>query len=188
MMRHPVRSLLLTFTAVVTLAALPPAATAQAPGQIVIGATVPQRQEAARALVPLLKDLKARAQPGIDVKPGGAPNSPFTGTQTTLFAFTISKRSVRVDPRVVAAMNRLLDWNIGASGQEDQARLFDQWLVELQSRSTTAMGLNGAVCDLNCVVDRVTRLDEAWGTSPQGRGEARDELLLTALTAAVVPK
>jgi hypothetical protein len=165
----------------------PPAAGAQPPAQIVIGATVPQRQEAARAIVPLLKDVKAHAQPGITVKPGGAPNSPFAGTQTTLFSFTLSRRSVPVDPRVVAAMNRLLDWNVGAAGREEEARLFDRLLVELQSRSTAAMSLTGGgVCDLNCVVTRVTTLNEAWGPSPRGRADARDELLLDALTAAVL--
>lgn len=170
------------------VAAAAPSAQPQPPAQIVIGATVPQRQEAARALVPLLTDLKARAQPGVEVKPGGAPNSPFTGTQTTLFAFTLSKRSVPVDPRVVTAMNRLLTWNIGASGRDEEARIFDQWLVELQARSAAMMRLQGGVCDLNCVVGRVTTLDGNWGQSPKGRAEARDELLLDALTAAVLPK
>lgn len=161
----------------------PPQTTAPA---IVIGATVAQRQEAARRLVPLLRAVQAHAQPGATVRPGTVPNSPFTGTQTTLFAFTISKRNVPVEPRVVTAMNRLLDWNVGAGGHDEEARLFDRWLVELQARSAGAVRLSGGgLCDLNCVVARMTTLDEAWGASPKGRDDARDELLLDALTAAV---
>ena len=72
------------------------------------------------------------------MKPGTTPDPPFTGTQTTLFAFTLSKRSVPIDPRVVTAMNRLLDWNVSAPGQEENARLFDRWLVALEARSSAA--------------------------------------------------
>jgi hypothetical protein len=163
---------------------LPPPQTT--PPDIVIGATVAQRQEAARRLVPLLKAVQTHAQPTATVRPGSVPNSPFTGTQTTLFAFTFSKRNVPVEPRVITAMNRLLDWNVGASGHEAEARLFDRWLVELQTRSAAAVRLSGGgLCDLNCVVARMTTLDESWGSSPKGRDDARDELLLDALTAAV---
>lgn len=165
-----------------------PCATAFAqPAPIVIGATVPQRREAARALVPLLKAVKAHSQPGVTVKPGTAPDSPFTGTQTTLFSFSLGKRTVPVDPRVVQAMNRLLDWNIGANGHDEEAQIFDQWLVQLQSRSAAATRLaGGGLCDLNCVVARMTTLSETWGPSPRGRADERDELLLDALTAAVL--
>lgn len=172
----------------VVLVTIPASAAAQPPAAVVIGATVPQRQEAARAIVPLLKDVKQHAQPGTTVTPGGAPNSPFTGTQTTLFSFTLSKRAVPVDPRVVTAMNRLLDWNVGAAGRDEEARLFDRWLMELQTRSAAAMSLagNGGLCDLTCVVTRVTTLNEAWGPTAKGRADARDEVLLDALTAAVL--
>lgn len=160
-----------------------------APPPIVIGATVAQRQEAARALIPLLKDVRTHAQPGATVKPGTVPDSPFAGTQTTLFAFTVSKRSVPVDLRVVTAMNRLLDWNIGASGRDDLAQLFDKWLIELEARSSGAMRLSGGgLCDVNCVVKRMTTLDETWGSSPRNRADVRDELLLDALKVAVLEK
>lgn len=182
------RACLLLVLPLLGLVLVPTVASAQPPAPIVIGATVAQRQEAARAIVPLLKDVKAHAQPGVTVKPGSAPNSPFAGTQTTLFSFTLSKRSVPVDPRVVAAMNQLLDWNVGAANRDEEARLFDRWLMELQSRSAAAMSLTGGggLCDLACVVTRVTTLNETWGASPKGRGDARDELLLDALTAAVL--
>lgn len=160
----------------------PPPATPQ----IVIGATTAQRQEAARKLVPLLKNVQAHAQPGATVSPGSAPPSPFAGAQSTLFAFTISKRSVPVEPRVLTAMNRLLDWNVGAPGREEEARLFDRWLQELESRASAAVRLSGgSVCDVNCIVGRMTTLDESWGGDPRGRDDARDELLLDALRAAV---
>ena len=173
------------------LAVVPGAAPAQTPPQIVLGATTAQRREAARALVPLLKTVKAHAQPGTTVKPGGSvPDSPFTGTQTTLFAFTLSKRSVPVDPRVIAAMDRLIAWNIDAGGGADNAALFDRWLVEMEARSSGALRLKGesGLCDVNCVVARMTTLDTTWGTSPKGRADARDELLLDALRVAVLPQ
>lgn len=160
----------------------PPPATPQ----IVIGATVAQRQEAARKLVPLLKDVQTHAQSGPSVAPGSAAPSPFTGAQSTLFAFTVSKRSVPVEPRVLTAMNRLLDWNVGASGHDAEAQLFDRWLMELESRSSAAARLSGGgVCDVSCIVGRMTTLDETWGKDPRGRTDARDELLLDALKAAV---
>ncbi len=188
---RPPRSvrLLTACTAAALLAVAPSSGQAQPPPQIVIGATVAQRQEAARALIPLLKDVRTHARPDATVKPGTVKNSPFAGTQTTLFAFTLSKRSVPVDQRVVRAMNQLLDWNIGASGHDDLAQLFDKWLIELEARSTGAMRLSGGgLCDVNCVVKRMTTLDETWGSSPRNRADVRDELLLDALKVAVLEK
>ncbi|MCC6991944.1 MAG: hypothetical protein IT181_23275 [Acidobacteria bacterium] len=190
-MLPPLSTRLLAACAVAAaVAATPSIGRAQTPPpQIVIGATVAQRQEAARALIPLLKDVRTHAQPGATMKPGTVPNSPFAGTQTTLFAFTLSKRSVPVDQRVVRAMNELLDWNIGASGRDDLAQLFDRWLIELEARSSGAMRLTGGgLCDVSCVVKRMTTLDETWGSSPRNRGDVRDELLLDALKVAVLEK
>lgn len=161
---------------------------AQTPPQILVGSTTAERREAARALVPLLKDVKAHAQAGPTMKPGTVPNSPFTGTQTTLFAFTISKRSVPVDPRVVEAMDRLLTWNIAAS-DDGNAQVFDRWLVELEARSSGALRLKGGgLCDVKCVVARMTALDDTWGSSPRNRADVRDELLLEAMRVAVLTK
>lgn len=160
---------------------------------IVLGATIAQRHEAARALVPLLKDVRTRAQPGVALRPGTAPDSPFTGQPSTLFAFTLSKRSVPVDPRVIAAMDQLLTWNIAASDvrdTDDNTQLFDRWLVELEARSSGALRLQGGagLCDVNCVVSRMTTLDGTWGSSPKNRADVRDELLLEALKVAVLEK
>lgn len=175
-----------------TLVSPPAPAFAQTP-PIVLGATVAQRHEAARTLVPLLKDVKAHAQPGATVKPGTAPSSPFTGRPSTLFAFTLSKRSVPVDARVVEAIDRLLTWNIAnsdTSGADENTRLFDRWLVQLEARSSGAVRLRGdaGLCDVGCVVTRMTTLDEGWGSSPKNRGDVRDELLLEALKVAVLEK
>jgi hypothetical protein len=159
------------------------------PQSIVIGATVAQRKEAARALVPLLNDVKAHATPGFTLEPGGAGRSPLTGQHSTLFAFTISRRSVPVDSRVVAAMDRLLAWDIGGPPAPATLQLFDRWLVELQARAASASVLQASgpgLCDVNCIVQRMTTLYETWGASPQGRRDSRDELLLDTLSAAVL--
>lgn len=162
-------------------------AQAGAGAQIVLGATIAERREAARALVPLLREVKTHAAPGVAVTPGGAPSSPLTGRPSTLFAFTITKKQVQVDPRVIAAMDRLLAWNPSTAGADDQLVLFDHWLVELQSRTGASKLLSSGagVCDLSCVVQGATTLDERWGRAPNGRADARDELLLDAMTAAV---
>ena len=111
---------LLTATAA---AAQTPATPAREP--IALGATTAQRNEAARVLVPLLRDVRRRAQSPVEVRPGTVPDSPFAGTQTTLFAFSVSKRAVPVDTRVVAAMDRLLTWQIDEAAEGDTGRLFD---------------------------------------------------------------
>lgn len=190
-MLPPLSARLIAWCVVITAVAATPSIgrTQTPPPQIVIGATVAQRRDAARALIPLLKDVRTHAQPGATMKPGTVPDSPFAGAQTTLFAFTLSKRSVPVDQRVIRAMNQLLDWNIGASGHDDLAQLFDTWLIELEARSTGAMRLSGGgLCDVNCVVKRMTTLDETWGSSPRSRADVRDELLLDALKVAVLEK
>jgi hypothetical protein len=157
------------------------------PPQIELGAKTAQREPAARALVPLLKDVRRRAQPGISIQPGGAPNSPFTGTQTTLFAFTVGKRSVPVDPRVVQAMDTLIAWKAGDAKATAAAALFDEWLDQLTIKSA-GLGLTAGLttCDTSCVISRMTTLDETWGSSPKYRAELRDEMLLDALTKAVI--
>jgi hypothetical protein len=154
---------------------------------IALGATTAQRNEAARSLVPLLKDVRRRAQGSVTVQPGTVPNSPFTGTQTTLFAFTVGQRSVPVDPRVVAAMDRLIAWRIDEAAEGDTGQLFDQWLSELMVKNAGAVLMQGGPpCDVGCVARRMNTLDESWGANPRGRVESRDTVLLDALTAAVI--
>ena len=157
------------------------------PARSRIGAAAAARLQAARTLVPLLKDLRQRAQGGTAVQRGSVPNSPFTGTQTTLFAFSLSKRSVPVDPRVVAAMDRLLAWNISGPPVDDAPALFDRWLQELSASSSAALRLQGGAgtCDAACVAQRMTTLDETWGASPRNRSDVRDEALLQALVSVV---
>lgn len=154
---------------------------------IAFGATTAQRNEAARVLVPLLRDVRRRAQRPVEVRPGTVPNSPFTGTQTTLFAFSVSKRSVPVDTRVVAAMDRLIAWQIDDPAAADTGRLFDEWLDALmQGNMGSVLIRGGGPCDLGCMTRRMANLDETWGADPRNRSESRDEVLLDALTAVAV--
>ena len=71
------------------------------------------------------------------------PDSPFAGTQTTLFAFSVSKRSVPVDQRVVRAMEQLMAWNPGGPGNDATGHLFDQWLAALQTKNAGVALLRG---------------------------------------------
>jgi hypothetical protein len=154
---------------------------------IALGATTAQRNDAARVLVPLLRDVRRRAQRPVEVRPGTVPDSPFTGTQTTLFAFSVSKRSVPVDSRVVAAMDRLIAWQIDDPAAADTGHLFDQWLDALMQKNTGSVLIRGGgPCDLGCMTRRMANLDETWGADPRNRSESRDEVLLDALTAVAV--
>jgi hypothetical protein len=173
--------------AVVLVAVSPPGARGQQPGTIELdAATLAARTEAARNLVPLLEDVKSRAESKVTVQTGGATaESPFAGTNTTLFAMTIGQKAAPVDPQIVEAMDRLLKWQPG-DRTAPEAALFDEWLNQL-SRKATAVTLqsSAAACDLNCVVSTMTRLNETWGASPRQRAEVRDQALLEAFTAAV---
>jgi hypothetical protein len=149
-------------------------------------ATLSARTEAARSLVPLLQDVKRRAESRVTVQPGGATaDSPFAGTNTTLFAMTIGQKSTPVDPQVVQAMDRLLKWQPG-DRTAPEAALFDEWLNQL-SRKATALSVqsSASACDTNCVVSTMTKLNETWGESTRQRAEVRDQALLEALTDAV---
>lgn len=166
-------------------ASQPPATPPREP--IALGATTAQRDEAARVLVPLLRDVRRRADRPVEVRPGTVPDSPFAGTQTTLFSFSVSRRSVPVDARVVAAMDQLLAWQIDEEAESDTGHLFDQWLSELMVRNAGAVVMQGGPpCDITCVARRMRTIDESWGANPRGRVESRDTVLLDALTAAVV--
>jgi hypothetical protein len=149
-------------------------------------ATLAARTEAARSLVPLLQDVKRRAESRVTVQPGGATaDSPFAGTNTTLFAMTIGQKSTPVDPQVVQAMDRLLKWQPG-DRTVPEAALFDEWLNQL-SRKATALSVQSSAtaCDTECVVSTMTRLNETWGESTRQRAEVRDQALLEAFTDAV---
>lgn len=154
---------------------------------IALGASTAQRNAAARVLLPLLRDVRTRAQRPVEVKPGTVPDSPFAGTQTTLFAFTVSQRSAPVDARVVAAMDRLIAWQVDDPAASETGRLFDRWLGALMEKTTGAVLVQGrGPCDLACMTQRMTTLDESWGASPRGRADTRDAVLLDALTAVAL--
>lgn len=155
---------------------------------IELGAITPEeRQAAARKLVPLLRALRQKASGQIAPRPGTAPNSPFTGTPTTLVAVTIGRQAVAVDPEVVKAMDRLIRWRIADPAAADDAALFDRWLGELAPRAV-ALGFQAgapATCHTPCIVERMTTLDELWGPNPRVRAEFRDRALVEALAAAL---
>ncbi len=146
-------------------------------------AQAPDTETAARALVPLLNNVKQRLRPraGI-VVPGNPQPSPFTGTVTTLLSFGIGKKEVPVDPKVVKAIDQLLAWKIGAEDQIAEAVLFDHWLTQLTVKAAIVGQLN---CDAACVVQKFAEPDQAFGRSQKEREETRNQLLLDALAAAV---
>jgi hypothetical protein len=145
-------------------------------------AQAPDTPTAAHALVPLLKDVKARLRPRVGIVPGNPQPSPFTGTQTTFFSIGIGKRSVPVDPKVAKAIDQLLAWNIADPSQTAGAVLFDHWLTQLTVKAAAVGELN---CDAACVIAKFTAPDEAFGKSQKEREEMRDQLLLDALADAV---
>lgn len=143
---------------------------------------------AAKALVPLLKGVRERLRPHVGIVPGTPRPSPFTGTQTTLFSIGIGRKNVPVDPRVKEAIDRLLAWKVEDPTQTAQAVLFDHWLDQLSVMATTFRSpgdTSVSTCDSACVVAKVTEPGEAFGRTRNEREEARDELLLRALGAAV---
>ncbi len=181
------RILLLAGLGLLATIAPAPAQTPASPRDtIAVGATTVQRNQAARTLIPLLRDVRKRATSSVAVGPGSVPDSPFAGTQTTLFAFTISKRNVPVDPRVVAAMDRLIAWQIDDPNAVETGRLFDQWLGSLMEENMGSVLIRGGgPCDLACMTRRMATLDESWGANPRERAETRDGTLLDALIAAL---
>lgn len=152
-------------------------------------ATMAARTDAARAVIPLLGDIKERADAGVQAQVGGgAPPSPFTGQPTTVFSVTLSKRKP-VDPQVVSAMERLLKWEPGNRSAEYESALFDRWFEQLSVRASAIATRQGLVsCDASCVTRTLTALDESWGKTERARAEARDEVLLETLTEAVKGK
>jgi hypothetical protein len=145
-----------------------------------------ERTEAARSLIPLLEPVREKAVARYQTEKGSVPDSPFAGTQTTLFAVTIGKKNQPVDPRVVQAMERLLDWEPADRSAKEESALFDAWMVELSKRTSAIATKRGIVaCDTNCVVKTLTVLDEAWGSAEKQRSDNREQVLLETLAEAV---
>lgn len=149
-------------------------------------ATMAAHTEAARTLIPLLEDVKEKAVARFQTEKGSVPDSPFAGTQTTLFAVTVGRKNTPVDPQVVQAMERLLEWEPGDRSSKEEAALFDAWMGELSKRASAIATKRGQVsCDTGCVVKTVTALDESWGSVEKQRPENRDQMLLETFTNAV---
>jgi hypothetical protein len=142
---------------------------------------------AARALVPLLKDVRRRVQPEISVEPGALPPSPFTGRSSTLFAVRIGVRSRQIDEKVVQAMDRLLRWDTRQPLSASDQDLVDRWVDELQVKVLGRLAAAGlpVECSEVCVVQRLTNPDSVFGVNAKEQQEARDDILLEALIAAV---
>ena len=168
----------------------PSQSTPQQPQTIELdAATLAARTEAARSLIPLLEHMREKATSRYTVEKGSAPDSPFARTQTTLFAITIGKKNEPVDPQVIQAMDRLLEWEPGDRTATAQTELFDAWLAELSKRVSAIATKRGRVtCDTSCVVTTVTALDDWWGSAEKHRPDNRDRMLLETLTEAVKRK
>lgn len=154
--------------------------------QVDIEAQTAQRQVAATTVVPLLRDVRKQAQGGVQMRQGDPPNSPFTGTQTTLFSMSVSKREP-APPEVLKALDRLIEWNPGDRMAEADARLFDDVFDDVSTRML-ALGAQveaGVKCDRACILSRLTKLDETWGPDPRRRAAVRDQMLLDAVTSVV---
>ena len=141
----------------------------------------------ARALVPLLKDVRAGVQPQISVEPGTLPPSPFTGRNSTLFAVRIGVRSRQIDGEVVQAMDRLLRWDTRQPLSARDRDLVDRWVDELEVKVLGRLAAAGlpVACNEVCVVQRLTNPDSVFGENAREQKEARDDILLEALIAAV---
>lgn len=147
----------------------------------------PENLVAAQVLLPLLKDLHRRLQPHFRAWPGTLPPSPFTGQRTAIVAITIGRKQVEVDEDVKHALERLLKWDPTSATSSPEAMLFDEFLQQLKVKTGAfvAVQTDQVTCDTNCVMQRFTRLDHAFGRSRKQREDARDYLMLEALAAAV---
>jgi hypothetical protein len=162
--------------------------TQQQPPQVIDldAATVAAHTDAARSLIPLLEPVRDKATQRLQVERGSVPDSPFTGTQTTLFAVTIGKKNQPVDPQVVQAMEKLLAWEPADRSAKEEAALFDTWMAELSRRASAMATKRGIVaCDTNCVVETITALDDAWGKDARERSANREQVLFDTFVEAV---
>lgn len=144
---------------------------------------------AARALVPLLADVRRNLDPRLDVGPGSLPPSPFTGRRSTLFAVRVGMDTVELEKEVLDAMDRLVAWNRKAALPVDDRALVGRWLDQLQVKVLARMAATGRPieCDHACVVLRVTNPDTLFGATRLEQREARDTVLLEAFAEAVEP-
>ena len=152
-------------------------------------ASMAAHTQAARSLIPLLEPVQEKATQRYQVEKGTVPDSPFTGTQTTAVAVTIGRKNQPVDPQVVRAMEKLLDWEPGDRSAKEESALFDAWMAELSKRASSIATKRGIVaCDTGCVVQTITALDDAWGKDARERSANRDQLLYDTFVDAVKKK
>jgi hypothetical protein len=149
-------------------------------------ATLAARTEAARSLIPLLEHVREKASSRYTVEPGGAPESPFAGRPTTLFAITIGRKNHPVEPQVIRAMDQLLEWEPAVRTAREETEIFDAWLAELSKWASGIATKRGSLtCDTACVVRTVTDLDDWWASAGEQGSDRRDQMLLETFIEAV---
>ena len=124
------------------------------------------------------------------VGPGTVPDSPFAGTQTTLFAFSVSQPHRRPWISVRGpGLEQLMAWNPGGPVTRPPATSsisgWRRW--QTKQRRRVALLRGEGPCDVELRGQAHDHPRRAWGTAQRDRAELRDEMLLTALTDVVVP-
>jgi hypothetical protein len=150
-------------------------------------AAQPSPEEAARSLVPVLRDVRRSLEPRLTVERGALPPSPFTGRDSTLIAVRVGRRSVQVEPAVIEAMDRLLAWDRRQPLSARDRVLVEGWLDELRVKMLGRLAASGKAvdCDDVCMLRHLTEGGDLFGRTKAEQQETRNELLLTALAAAV---
>lgn len=150
----------------------------------------PQPAEAlARAIVPLLREVRSGVGRDVVIEPTTAPPSPITGRPSTLIAVRIGVKTVDVDARVVAAIDRLLAWNQREPLNDEDRALIVRWRDELRVEllGRLAGQSKGVGCDDDCVVKHVVEASSLFGDSRREQIQGRNEVLLKTLSDALEP-
>ena len=145
-----------------------------------------------RTLVPLLEDVRKQVGPRVTVAPGTLPPSPITGHSAALFAIRIGVDSVEVDERVVAAMDRLIEWQKQPKplSSEDEA-IVGRWVEALHVKVAgrlLAKGVATSFCDDVCVAGYVRNAGTLFDGTEKQRREQQHRMLLDTLTDAVLER
>lgn len=140
----------------------------------------------AKTLVPLLAELRDKVSPHLTVRPGTLPPSPFTGRSSTIVAVQVGRESLDVEPRTLAAMDRLLAWDRTQPLPPEDRALVERWIEELRLALIARMPgpARDSGCDNACVVAELTGAGVLFQGTAAERADARNAVLLDALAAA----
>lgn len=146
-----------------------------------------QPEVVARALVPILKDLRQATRQQVVVEPGTLPPSPFSGRNSTLVAVTIGKRSVELAPAVIEALDRLAAWDVREPLSAGDQQIVRDWVEELRVAIMGRMAARGTSvgCDDECLVQHLTKPSTLLGATREEQVETRNDIMLDALVDAV---